>query len=269
MSGPWRYAAASISGTSHVKSGTPCQDYAEIAEIEARPATGSRQALIAVASDGAGSATHSDQGARAICRAFLEFGRLGLEHNGCQPEFLQDGFETAVLEDFKRELSELSTETGERIEAFACTALGAFVGDDAALFIQLGDGAIAYRIEDCETWRIATSPQRGEFVNETIFVTRFDAAKHIRAVKIEARITEFALMTDGTEFLAVKQSTGTAHPPFFEYVFRLLRNTHEPGYSSLVADWITKFLDSEPVNRRTDDDKTLVLATREPLSIQS
>ncbi len=154
MPAAWRFAAASVRGTSHAKSGTPCQDHAEVAAV---PAIGTQKALIAVASDGAGSAARSDEGARAACRAFLEFGRLGLEWLGGQPEFLQDGFEARLLEDLKRELQELAAEAGEQVQAFACTVLGALVVENSALFVQLGDGAIAYRVEGSEAWRIAVA----------------------------------------------------------------------------------------------------------------
>jgi len=52
-----------------------------------------------------------------------------------------------------------------------------------------------------------------------------------------------------------------AHALFFEPMFARLRREPVAKRESLVEEFRV-FLDSPPVNQRTDDDKTLVLATR-------
>jgi hypothetical protein len=56
----WRVAAASAIGTSHVASGTKCQDAHEFGVFD----TSGENILILVISDGAGSAKHSGTGAQ-------------------------------------------------------------------------------------------------------------------------------------------------------------------------------------------------------------
>jgi len=254
----WRYASASVRGTSHLRAGIPCQDHAQVATI---PALGPPQALIAVASDGAGSAARSDEGARAACSAFLEFSRLALDWV-CRAEHLTDSFGSDVLADLRADIAALAKDQNEPISAFACTLLGALVTPDAALFVQIGDGAVVYRTAPDARWLLAARATRGEFVNETVFITRSDASRHVQAVRVNEPICEFALMTDGVEHLAIKQPQGEPHTPFLEYMTSALREVTEPGEAHAHGSWINAFLTSEPVNERTDDDKTLIIATR-------
>jgi hypothetical protein len=72
-----------------------------------------------------------------------------------------------------------------------------------------------------------------------------------------------ALLTDGLQGLALRFSTREAHGPFFEPMFARLRRERE-GEPKGLGKELRAFLGSAPVNQRTDDDKTLVLATRLP-----
>ena len=70
---------------------------------------------------------------------------------------------------------------------------------------------------------------------------------------------ECALLTDGLQLLALNFAKRSAHTAFFAPFFTTLRAAPEP--TDLVVD-LRAFLDSSSVNSRTDDDKTLLLATR-------
>src|SRR5258708_32385476 len=69
MAGAWRYAYASVAGTSHEKNGSPCQDAGSCRVVET---IGGGPVLLAVASDGAGSARRSEEGARLAVELFLD-----------------------------------------------------------------------------------------------------------------------------------------------------------------------------------------------------
>jgi len=184
---------------------------------------------------------------------------------GSAVDFLDPQFEQTALRDVRAELGRRAEEMSSQMSDFACTMLAAVVADDAAVFLQIGDGAIVYRCagEDA-SWRLALSPQRGEFANETVFVTRSDADRRISALRVSGHVLEFALMTDGVEFLAVQQATGVPHTRFFEHVFLGLRASGRLNRDDQHAEWLEHFLSSPQVTARVDDDLTLVLCSRVP-----
>ena len=62
----WRWAGACAIGTSHIKSGLECQDRAACRTVE----TASGGVIVAVVSDGAGSAQEAAAGASIVCTEF-------------------------------------------------------------------------------------------------------------------------------------------------------------------------------------------------------
>jgi hypothetical protein len=105
-------------------------------------------------------------------------------------------------------------------------------------------------------------PQSGEYANCTFFLTDADAATRVQA-KRARRVDELALLTDGLQGLALHFASRAAHGPFFAPMFARLRGVSATRPRSLAGE-LHAFLDSPAVNQRTDDDKTLVLATRLP-----
>src|SRR3954470_24850556 len=71
----WSWIGACSTGSSHIKAGTSCQDFATCIEIPFEEST----ALIAVVSDGAGSAEFSAIGSRIVvrylCRQLVNYSR--------------------------------------------------------------------------------------------------------------------------------------------------------------------------------------------------
>src|SRR4051812_13925070 len=66
--GAWRYILASVPGTSHDKTGTPCQD-ASACEIVGD--TEQASCLVAVVADGAGSARLAEVGSSLACKSLV------------------------------------------------------------------------------------------------------------------------------------------------------------------------------------------------------
>jgi hypothetical protein len=64
--GQWGWVGACSTGSSHFKSGTPCQDYAACVEVT----SGASHSLVAVVSDGAGSAEHASLGSHIVVQTF-------------------------------------------------------------------------------------------------------------------------------------------------------------------------------------------------------
>jgi hypothetical protein len=163
------------------------------------------------------------------------------------------------VEAVRRRIDGAACSEGRGSRDFSCTLLVALVDERSALFFQIGDGAIVYRGED-GSYAPALWPQSGEYANCTWFVTDEEAAARVQLAVAE-EVHEVALLTDGLTGLALRFLSREAHGPFFEPMFARLRA--EPGSEALPEE-LRAFLESTAVNQRTDDDKTLVLATRLP-----
>lgn len=256
--GRWTLACASAIGTSHLKSTTPCQDAALCEVVEDMRGN---DVLLAAVSDGAGSAKKSHEGSHFACRYFREWFAGWLLHHE-----LAELNGDAVREWIGRLqlLLQLSAEEEQlAIRDYACTFLGALIGNGKAAFFQVGDGAIVVAGRSSPgVFRHIFWPQRGEYENTTNFITEDTAAERLDFQVLDDEIDEISLFTDGIQALVLHYASQTAHSPFFERRLRLLRGEPQTGLSQRVCLELAEYLNSERINERTDDDKTLVLASR-------
>jgi hypothetical protein len=252
IQGGWKYAASSVVGTSHQsKPDGVCQDFHTCRYVD-----GPYPALVAIVSDGAGSASHSECGSRCTCE-YVD-SRLAQAAPGML--FTRD-FALHVLGGLRQRLGDLAANAGLTIRDFACTLLVAIVSESRAAFWQIGDGAMCFRLRETETFQYAFWPEKGDYANVTFFVTDTNAEQHLEFDVTDGEIIELAAFSDGLERLALDFAAGEVHSGFFNGLFPYLR-TLEPGYSARFASQLADFLASERINKRTDDDKTLILASR-------
>jgi hypothetical protein len=249
----WKYGFASVAGTSHKKHSLACQDSCR-AEVFSGPQ--GEAILLAVASDGAGSAAYANLGSVLACDLLVDEVRAHFDAGKSWAK-LGDDFISGWIAKFQGLAANWS---GDSPREFACTLLAAVVGREHAAYFQIGDGAIiASRGEDeyhCVCW-----PQQGEYANSTNFLTDDDAADKIYCEFKTSGIDEVALFTDGIQNLVLDYRTRSAHAPYFASMFAWLR-PHRTGYSRELSDSLVAYLNSDKINERTDDDKTLILATR-------
>lgn len=253
----WRLIGASVTGTAHTKGGQPCQDahaYGEVAGC----------ALLVVA-DGAGSAERSAEGAQ--CASAAAQAALAAALAGgwpAQTDQWRDLFAAAYAA-AKAELEQLAGAAGLPSRAFATTLLCAVLSDKGLAVAQLGDGvAAAFAPKGGDNaggdWFLAIQPQRGEYANETYFLSQADALQHLEVAVYAEPVRALALMTDGLLRL-VLNGQRQPHVPFFQplLTFGVEIDDAAQGHEQLAG-----FLASERVCARTDDDKTVVLALRLP-----
>ena len=147
----------------------------------------------------------------------------------------------------------------------ATTALLAASDGETTCAAHVGDGAAVVRGE--AGWRTLSWPESGEHVGTTRFLTETPPA--IRTARLTEPVTALALFTDGLERLVLDLASGTPHGPFFHMIAAPLdrsaadRATPAGRHADLSAA-LGRYLDSDPVNARTDDDKTLVIAVSRP-----
>jgi len=226
-----------------------------------------RNVLVASVSDGAGSASQSEFGAKLVVSAFqTTFGAAAREEPDLR--FLDRSFILVWLAKVQEAIRRRAEEDGFQPRDYACTFLGTVVGDDAAGYVQIGDGAIVVAdIEDDEdVYSWVFWPQHGEFANSTFFITMENAAEIIQFEKCETsdsvcRVREVAMFSDGLERLVLDMTARTVHSPSLRPILDWLATT-DPVSAGQPSEVLAAYLNSPHVNRRTDDDKTLVMATR-------
>lgn len=256
----WRVVQASCVGTSHIENGEVCQDEC-LAGTFCAP--DGEEYFLGLVSDGAGSASHGRFGAEMAC----EKGREVIEQWICQKLSLSRlTLETVThwVVAIRQHIYQAAEAKGLVLRDFACTLLGAIVGTKVAAFFQVGDGAIVIR--DGDSLYPVFWPDAGEYANMTYFVTDEDALVHLRGkIWLSSRESslpgEVAMFSDGLQRLALMYESNTAYQPFFEPMFSTLRKA-DLSACDMLSEQLFHFLGSPKVNERTDDDKTLVLATR-------
>jgi protein phosphatase 2C-like protein len=252
----WRFASATVIGSSHGKTGTPCQDHHRCRVFR----NGADEPIIAIAvSDGAGSATRGEDGAAITCASLIEQAELFLAGDRDLASVTEDDAHK-WLDIIRGAIADHASNAERDMRDYACTMLFALVGIDAAVFLQIGDGVIVVS-DHAPVWSWVFWPDRGEFANTTFFVTDAAVADHLRFESRRGPIGEIALLTDGIEPLVLHYASRTVHAPFFERMFGPVRRSIAVG-EDLALSWeLESYLFSPAILQRTDDDKTLVLAT--------
>ena len=184
----WKSVCCALQGRGHVKKNIPCQD-----KVSRREENGIHVITLA---DGAGSAEFSHYGAECVVNRIAAF--------------ITDRFFDLIAQEDGRKVTQeilsvalqaLKDEAEFRkctLKDLASTLLIAAVGEEKFFLAHLGDGVIGY-LNDAGL-KVATTPDNGEFSNETIFITSENAAARLRIYKGELKsISGFILMSDGTE----------------------------------------------------------------------
>ncbi len=252
----WRVAAASVEGTSHTKHRGSCQDAMAVNIFSDGDG---HEVLVIVVSDGAGSAARSDIGSSLVCSIVSEAVEVFLAE-GNPVSDIGLGTARSWLPMIRDAIQDRAEADGEAVRDYACTLLVAVVGTKAAAIAQIGDGAIV--ISDGDGWAWAHWPQHGEYLNTTFFVTSDDAEGHLAFDLCQRRIDEISVFSDGIEGLVLHHATKTVFAPFFDRMMPAVRASEVDGLDRNLSGALAQYLASPVVCTRTDDDKTLVLATR-------
>ena len=248
----WKTVYQSVQGTSHEQSGWPCQDSSSARQVD----TGSETVLVLACSDGAGSAEFSQIGSQAACATLVDLvsaetrmmRHLGTVDRKRARAWVKQVHRAVGVQADLREVA---------ARQLACTLLFAVLGEHGAAFGQIGDGAIVVHGDD--DYRTEFWPQSGEYANTTNFVSDRRWDSHFEFAWHDEPVDEVALFSDGLQMLALDYTTRQVHAPFFAPLFASLRE--QPGAAQLQEP-MRAFLDSPQLAERTDDDKTLMLASR-------
>lgn len=246
----WRVVAASVRGTSHIKSDLPCQD-----ALRWQTARGGW--LLAALADGAGSAALAEVGAGIAAGRGIEALKAQVEsksHAAADEEW-RAGL-VAALTSAREAVLAAARERKVDARELASTLTLLAVSPGIAVAAQIGDGA-ALASAPPEALACLTRPMVAEYLNETTFLISENALESAQTVVRRAAWRHASLLCDGLQLLALRLPEGTPHARFFDPLF---------GFVDRVADLtaasreLSAFLQSQRITERTDDDLTLLLA---------
>lgn len=232
----------SVEGAGHRQRGGGCQD--------AHRVLPTADGFVLAVADGAGSARHGGEGAwlavDTVAEALASIGGRGLAA-------------VAVAVGVARSALEVEArERGLAVGDLATTIHVAVLSGDRLTTAQIGDGAVVAR-DDGGALVVVDAVERGEYLNETVFLTSSSWADEVRFGDHDASsLDAIAVLTDGLQLLAFDMAAGTPHPGFFDPMWRWASDVDPLAGEAELAE----FLSSERVQSRTDDDTTLVLAVR-------
>jgi hypothetical protein len=252
----WQVVAASDPGCSHLRRGEPCADRFEIVEEAG--------ALVLVVADGAGSAVRGAEGAALTAETAARLAAASLisapppQETCAQREFLRELLRR-TRDAVQQEICRLAVGDGCPA-AFHSTLLLAILTDAGLMAGNIGDGWIVTRDRQ-GTLRAAAPPIRGEYVNETFFLTSAGAIEEAALAVVPAsELDAVALMSDGSAWFAIDLEHGVPSRTLFEKLFAF---AGDPELSAEEKDReLAAFLASPAICSKTGDDKTLILAVR-------
>jgi hypothetical protein len=222
---------------------------------------GEDEPILAIAvSDGAGSAARGEDGSTITCTSLIEQVEFFLAQERSLASMTEDDARQ-WLQAVRAAIADRASDAERDMRDYACTMLFALVGVDMAVFLQIGDGVIVVN-DQIQQWSWVFWPDRGEFANTTFFVTDAAAPDHLRFEHRHGSIQEIALLSDGIEPLVLHYASRSVHAPFFERMFEPVRRSKAVGQDLALSQDLEAYLRSPAILQRTDDDKTLVLATR-------
>jgi hypothetical protein len=210
-----------------------------------------------VVSDGAGSASHGVNGATFICDELVSQVERNLPDSPPSAQWLRDCV-SRTRDGLFAEAERLEVQPRQASATLLCAVLS----EHWSAFAQVGDGAIVTPEVGTETWAWLFWPQRGEYANSTLFLTDPAALDRLEVDALPHAQHEVAIFTDGLQHLVLNYEEQTVHSPFFERMMVPIRSSGADGEDRKLCFELEKYLGSPLVTSRSDDDLTLVMASR-------
>lgn len=277
--GEWVVVGASVKGNGHIESNMPCQDNNKFEIL-------GKGWGVAVVSDGAGSAAHSELGSKVVVeRGVFHFKNL-VEKEGwmekntlpSDAEWLQKSY--FVLKTIRNEVEMVAKKNNVELKSLSATCLAVVFSPMGLLAVHVGDGRMG-----CKTasggWKAIMTPHKGDEANQTLFLISefWDIPNYVQSgvlvpesIVVREPVEAFAVMSDGCEstaWLCTAQNAETGkyydqNKPF-EGFFNPLEETLASFHKDNVPEeerkekWY-KFIESGTKGFvKEQDDKTMIL----------
>jgi hypothetical protein len=257
----WQIHAASACGFAHCLNEQPGQDRFLCIVFQN---SGLQESVLLLAADGAGSARKSWAGAWIACRAIAESIRqIALTPNGQRllntAEAWAEGLAVDLFTQARKKLIAWARRLNVPYHDLATTLNMIFTGPGFWSFALLGDGLIASQaVRDESDWQIHGLPERGEFAGETTFLTGDQWIESMQFGAVSGHPDRILMTTDGLLPILYQSQASIIHPSFVNPLFSAMESQKLSEVTKNKA--LEKFLKSERIRSRCDDDLTLILA---------
>jgi serine/threonine protein phosphatase PrpC len=254
--GAWKIVGASVTGSSHSKTGVPCQDAHAWRRVR------DEWVVMAVA-DGAGSEPLSELGSRTTVDCAVAGLSTCVQRHLDGTALLNDAaaWQAAlrgVLATCRDALAQAAAARDRPVRELACTVLLTVLGPASTSAIHVGDGAIVYEKEDGGI-EVLSKPVTGEFINEVTFLSAGHALESAQFSHLTERALSVAVFTDGIQMQTLRFPNWDPFLPFFENLFSFLRRQTD---ASIAGAELEGMLNSPQLRKFSKDDITLVVASR-------
>lgn len=248
----WMAALDYRQGRSHRREGIPCQDYGRLMTLD-------ENTVIAAFSDGAGSARKSHLGAHIAVHAALPWLKTRLleapGQRGAVSALPADALFDGLTEAVGQAIARTANDNHLDLADLACTLTVIALAPNGIAAAQIGDGIVVARLWKGD-YTLLIDQDRGEFANETSFITDRDAADRLRVRALEGPVRFVGASTDGLADVCVDTRAQAPHAPFFQPIDRFTRESDSPLD---VHDGIREFLGSDRLSAQVEDDLTLMV----------
>ena len=236
--------ATSIRGPLHRVKGLPCQDF-NCSKV-------SKNKLVAVVSDGAGSALHSKIGAKVVCETLCDI----LIRSDIK-NIRQNVVKAINVARDKLIFHKLNkSKTSDDLINFAATLVGVFYHKGQGVFFHIGDGAgIAFSHGKYDDF-IISEPENGAFSCETYFYTMDDWQDCLRFTEF-TNMDRIMLMTDGVTGFVFSDDFYKIRHKFLVPIVQYLEKEPRKTYALKALE---NTLNDRQAQRINADDKTILWA---------
>lgn len=258
----WLISEGSARGKAHVDAGLPNQDAVAVRT------SADGQIVAAVVSDGAGTAAKSAIGSRKTAD-FMSDWLLQMGEDLRARRLTGDKAKDRLREGITRLRNELDPSSAT-LREYHCTLVACLIMPTGGFVCQIGDSiALATRFailgekpqamvdffpDDAVSFY---EVERGEYSNETRFVTEPDWSAHLRTAMLPKEFDALAMMTDGAMDVATLR--GKVHRGFLgNLAGRLITVAPRTERQRIIEEWLS----DRQTHVVTGDDKTIFLAIR-------
>ncbi|HCU58899.1 MAG TPA: hypothetical protein DIC64_02850 [Alphaproteobacteria bacterium] len=237
----YRVVVATAIGPYHKTKGLKGQDQFAYKQQKGR--------LVALVSDGAGSAKYGKIGAKYVCDKLAEV-LIKADFKQIKQEIV-DALERTRDELIMHRLNKQKNENG--LINFAATVVGVVCQNGRGLFFHIGDGA-GVALKKSDSTFVISEPENGIFSSETFFYTMDDWKDSLRFTSFEGADSLF-LMTDGVTGFAFKKDFEMLEKGFLPPIDAFLKNEKSAKKASRA---LKNTLDTPKARSLSGDDKTLM-----------